>query len=653
MKLLSLLLCCFPWFLLGQGEGCTGPSLVQVLRDDAGEDVRATCVIPYPGGGNDLLLGGTIGGNIFLSRLSRTGDLRWRRVISTPSLSTELSTLAELVVDDEGMIAGVGSSFADGNIQRMYVFRYNPVADQIFYLLEPPFPSEGTGIKLGTPGEYLISGSKNGEPAPVFNSAYLARIDRTTGSVIDRGRTFDFRGDEGLLDVYRQADGTTFAGGNIAATGGAGDTRASITRLDADGNEVWTRIGYAPDNVNARLLTFDVEVVNNTVYVLSWGSVGVVTGSLNTAMILSAFDLNGTPLWTRRYDVTEFPGEEAVELVAHNGGLLAYGFGLIGRRIPFLIQTDLQGNLLWAKTYELPGDVLVYIRCNQQLLADDAGIVLLANYSFSGDRAREGVLITLNADGTSDNACLPINETTVNVTNLTSDWTGIDLTLSGQEAAWTTVPSAPLPSTLAAFDDCDAPCDDCRTRVFRSTAICAGDAAFLGGANQTEAGVYADTLLDPVADCDSILLTELIVSNGPQVNVSIDRSCGFATADVQLTSRGSVLPYSYAWSEPTLTSERVSLPAGNYTVTVNDALGCNPAILAVVIEPAGTGAPDFRTDAPFCPGEQTGVIRLEPPESGSLRLLPDGPFVPGQIDSLPPGDYGVILRDTTGCEAFR
>jgi gliding motility-associated-like protein len=149
------------------------------------------------------------------------------------------------------------------------------------------------------------------------------------------------------------------------------------------------------------------------------------------------------------------------------------------------------------------------------------------------------------------------------------------------------------------------------------------------------------------------MLTELMVSNGPEVSFTANRSCGFATADVQLTVTGGIFPYRYDWSDPAVEGDRVSLPSGTYQVTVNDALGCQPAIEEITIDSIVPGALDFRTEAPFCPGEQTGLIRLQPPGTGSLRLLPDGVFVTDQIDSLLPGSYGIILRDSTGCEAFR
>jgi gliding motility-associated-like protein len=648
--LLTILLCTC---VRAQSDGCTGETFVHLLSDEGLEDVRATCLIPYPGAGDDLLLGGTVGGDIFLTRISRTGERRWRRVISTPSLSTELSTLSEVVVDEEGMIAGVGSTFNANNLQRAYLFRYDPLGDQVIYLRQPPFSSEGTGISLGQDGEYLVSGSKKGEPTPIFNSGYLARFSRATGALVDEGTSLDFLGDEGILNLVRQPDGTAFLGGNVSATGGAGDTRASITHLDAEGKHVWTRIGPASANVNARLFTFDIEVVGQTVYVLSWGNIGNITGSVNTAMILSAFDLNGEHQWTRRYDLAQFEGEEAVELVQHDGGLLAYGFGLIGRRAPYLIHLSLAGEVNWARSYDLPGSAVVYFRCNQQLLTDDSGIFTLATYAFAGARPREGALLRLDNEGFSDNECLVINEADIVVTNIGSNWALVELTPSPQPLAWTEENASPLPSQLTVFDDCDIPCDDCFERVFTRAAICQGSSIILGGLPQTSSGIYADTVPGLMAGCDSILLTELVVSNGPEAAFSINRSCGFSTVDVQLSVDGGERPYAYNWSVAGAAGPRVSLPSGIYQVTVDDALGCSPKALEITIENITSGGLNFRTDAPFCPGENTGVIRLEPAGTGSIRLLTETGFIPDRIDSLAPGNYGVILRDSTGCEAFR
>lgn len=633
-----------------QESGCFGETFVQVLRDENGEDLRATCVIPYPGG-TDLLIGGTVGGNLFLTRIGREGALRWRRIINTPSLSTELSTVAEILVDETGMIAGAGSTFNADNEQRLYVFRYDPLADSVLYFRQPPYPSEATGLKLGAPGEYLLSGSKNGEPTPVFNSAFLSRINRETGLAVE-DMTMDLGGDEGLLDLRRQPDGTTFSGGRAAPTGGAGATRASITRLNPDGQHEWTRIGYAPDGVNARLFTFDIEVIDNTVYVLSWGNVGVITASIGTSMVLSAFSLEGIPRWTRRYDITEFEGEEAVDLVPHNGGLLAYGFGLVARRTPFLVHVGPEGDLRWARTYELPGTATLYVRCNQQILTDPEGIVLLSTYSGTG-RPREGAVIRLDPEGRSDNLCLGVRDLDISVATLNATWTEATLQSTPQTAPWSPSPSAALPESLAVYDDCDQTCDDCFTRVFTRRAICRGESLLLNGIPRSEAGIYADTVPGLLAGCDSILLTDLVVSDGPEATVTVSRSCGFATADVRLATTGGEFPYSYSWSAPQASGARASLPAGSYQVTVNDALNCNPTVVNVTVDDAPSGGPDFRFDAPFCPGDSSGFIRLEPAGSGSLRLLPNGFFTASRIDGLAPGSYSVILRDSTGCEAFR
>ena len=633
-----------------QESGCYGDSFVQVLRDDAGEDLRATCVIPYPGG-TDLLVGGTIGGNIFLTRIGRNGTLRWRRIISTPSLSTELSTLAGMLVDEEGMIAGAGSTFDADNVQRSYVFRYDPLSDQVRYLHQPPFPSEATGITRGDTGEYLLSGSKKGEPEPIFDASFVVRINRQTGLPVS-GTTYDLGGDESFLDYERQPDGGAFACGRSAATGGTGASRASLSRLGPSGNLLWTRAGYAPPEANARLLAFDVEVVGSTVYLLSWGNVGVITGSIGTAMVLSAFDLDGTPQWSRRYDIENFDGEEAIDLIRHEDGLLAYGFNLIGRRQPFLVHTGLDGDLRWAKTYDLPRTATLYFRCNQQVMSDADGLVILASYSGDG-RPREGVLLGLDADGNSTNPCLGVDDLTVSVTGFAAAWPEITLVEAPQTTPWSPSPSAPVAETIAIVDDCDVPCDDCFERAFARRAICRGESLTLGGVPRFESGVYADTVPGILTGCDSIFLTELAVSDGPEATVSVRRNCGLSTADVQLTVTGGEFPYSYNWSVEGASGPRVSLPAGTYAVTVNDALACNPRTVSVTVGDAPITGPDFRFDSPFCPGDSTGRIRLEPAGSGSLRLLPDGAFTDDRIEGLAAGSYLVLLRDTTGCEAFR
>jgi gliding motility-associated-like protein len=638
---------------LGQTDGCTGPTFTQFIRDEGGRSVRVTCVVSYPGASNDLLIGGTVDGDVFLTRIDTLGNLRWRRVIETESESTELSTLAEIVVDPAGMIAGAGSSFTSPNQQRAYIFRYDPNADRVLYIKQPPFLSEATGLKLLGNDEYLLSGSRVGQASPIFVSGYLQKIRQVDGSIIEDGSFYDFRGNEAILDLIPAETDGFYAVGNISATGGPRDIRASFLKLSGNGTPIFARTGPISGQASGRLYAFDVERVGNKLFVIHWGNIGDITGALGTNIMMSCFLTDGTHEWTRRYDLEEFDGESAIELVPYAGGLLAYGFNLIGERDPFLMKFNLRGQVEWSRTYNFPGNATVYLRANQQLYASPGGIVALASYTYPG-RPKEGLIMRLDPLGQSDNACMNIQDLTVTVTDMVTTWERADLEHRPASLPWDLeMPRITAPSLLAAFDECDNPCEDCNSRSFVRAPICRGDSVAVNGIFRSTPGVYADTIPGSGPACDSIILTEVAISDGPTAAFSVSRQCGLATARVRISASGGEFPYTYQWSIPGQSGPAADLNAGNYQVTVNDALGCFPFVVDITVENPPPGALDYRIEAPSCAGASDGAVVLEPPGVGSIRLLPSNSFQSDQLDGLAAGDYMIILQDSAGCEAFR
>ena len=650
---LLLLLLLLPAALRAQADACFGETFAHILSDDRGRDLRMTCALSYPGPSGDILLGGGVNGNILLSRIDRRGNLRWRRVIRARSESTELSTLNELVIDPFGNIAGVGTTYND-DVQRAYLFRYDPNADSLLYFLQPEFSSELTGIKVLDNAEYLISGSRLGEPFPNFISAYTQHVSIPDGRPSRPGTRYDYRGDESFLDATLAADGTLYAVGNVSATGGAGDIRASVSRIGPDGLPVWSVLGPVRGEVNARLYAHDVELIGDRLYVLHWGNIGNITGGINTTVYLSCLDAaTGSIRWNYDYDLTDFDGENGLELEPHRGGLLVYGLKLIGKRDPWLMQLSTDGEVEWARAFELPGNALVYVRANQQLHVDDAGITALASYGFADGSARRGLVLRLAPDGRSESACLNELDLAVERTPLVNDWQRISLEVNELSAAWQDAATGTEPDEFTARNDCAESCEDCSAREFRRAFVCRGDSVLLAGAYRTDAGIFPDTFPAATAGCDSILFTELIVSDGPTATYAVRRECGLSEARVTVSAQGLAQPLSYAWPGAQTDGNIAFLAAGDYVVTVNDAIGCRPLELAVTVEPSAQPSTSLRVAPPACPGDSSGVVRLIPRGAGALRLLPGEAFFPDEISGLPAGQYQLILRDSTGCEVFR
>lgn len=637
----------------GQTPRCSGPSYAQFHRDEARRDVRLTCLVDYSTSftGEGLLLGGMIDGDIYLSLRSAANELIWEQTFVTGSESTELTTLNALLVDKEGMIAGVGSVFRDFE-QHAFIFRFDPLAQQLLYLREATFESDPNTLLQSADGNYVVSGARLDFPAPYFLRAYHQRLDRDTGTPLEQGTLMDVDGDERIFDAVAHPAGGFVVTGQVVKGGGAGSVRTMIARMDEQGNLTDAIGGPAAREANARLFGYDIEVVGDRIYVLQWGDIGVLTGSLNTSPILTALDLEGNTQWTRRLDIAEYDGEVGLEMEPHNGGLLIYGYALGRERDIFLIHTTLEGSVKWANAYLFAGRVLLYVRANQQLLPQATGISLLATYVFNGERSHEGLLLQLDARGKTLSECVERRGLTVEVTQPATRWQPVNFVAELFDANWPDRSAvAPSPLRLSLTDDCDIPCRGCSVQTFSTSPLCVGDSVLIGGSWRTEAGLYRDTLTTAAGDCDSIVLTQLFIAPPIEAAYTQLGSCGLPTAEVVLEVNGGVPPYAFTWSAEGAAGDRPLLSAGDYSVTITDSLGCTPLVVPVVID---LDRPSFEVsvEAPSCFGGADGSIELIPAGAGMLRLTQDSLYR-SQLTDLPTGSYPVIVRMNNGCEVFR
>jgi len=133
------------------------------------------------------------------------------------------------------------------------------------------------------------------------------------------------------------------------------------------------------------------------------------------------------------------------------------------------------------------------------------------------------------------------------------------------------------------------------------------------------------------------------------VSVSTDSATCFGGNDGQAMATGSGFPpFAFAWSSGQMQAT-ISGPAGAYTVTVSDALGCiyvlqtgigQPPMLAGMAVPQGVG----------CFGDSTGQVALvgqggSPPYSFEFG----GQAAVSPVTDLPAGQYAFVLTDANGC----
>lgn len=174
-----------------------------------------------------------------------------------------------------------------------------------------------------------------------------------------------------------------------------------------------------------------------------------------------------------------------------------------------------------------------------------------------------------------------------------------------------------------------------------------------------EAGTYEVTVTDAVG-CPASGSFTVPTFTPPSLSAMIAGSCNSsATGSIYLDITGGTAPFSYTWSGPggfTADTEDIgNLPAGDYTVTVTDATGCQ-ASGSWTVGSLPSPFASVTNILPSCMDSGNGVINLSvgsgtPPYtftwSGpggfSATTLTSG------INGLFPGEYTMTMTDASGC----
>lgn len=177
------------------------------------------------------------------------------------------------------------------------------------------------------------------------------------------------------------------------------------------------------------------------------------------------------------------------------------------------------------------------------------------------------------------------------------------------------------------------------------------------GTTYNTSGIYLHTVGDGSACADSVWL-HLTIS--PPIFVIPDPTdvlCfGDSTGAINLTVSGGTKPYSYFWSPGgETTRDLANLPAGTYSVTITDSIGCTWDRDFIISEPAEIQITlDAITDV-LVNGQSTGSIEVT--VSGGTPVYAyewtnlAGTVVGTNEDlfNQPAGDYTLTVTDANGC----
>jgi len=298
----------------------------------------------------------------------------------------------------------------------------------------------------------------------------------------------------------------------------------------------------------------------------------------------------------------------------------------------------------------------------QPSAALNATIISSANVNCFGDAT--GSANTSVSGGTAPYIYLWSNgSANANLSNVTSGNYGVTVTdgngCTSSASVIVTQPSAALNATITSSTNVNCFGDATGSA---STGVSGGMAPYAylwsnGSATANLSNVLSGNYSVTVTDGNgctssaSVIITQpsaALQVNGTTTNVAC---FGNATGTADITATGGTAPYSYLWSNGSVTEDISDLGAGNYQVTVTDANGCvNSLYSGLITQPVAALNLTATVSDISCGGTSDGSV--DATVSGGTAPYAyqwsHGP-VTEDVNNLPPAAYTVQITDANGC----
>jgi uncharacterized delta-60 repeat protein len=193
-------------------------------------------------------------------------------------------------------------------------------------------------------GGYIVAGETNSFSASYYSDAFLVKID-TNGNII-WAKTYRGTYWDEAYSVQQTSDGGYIVAGETNSFG-AGYDDIFLFKTDASGNLQWAKTYGGTDDDKA----YSVQQTSDGGYIVAGTTWSFGAGSLDIFLIKT--DANGNIIWAKTYGGTNYDDAYSVQQTSDGGYIVAGYTGSFGAGSGdiFLIKTDASGNVQWAKTY--------------------------------------------------------------------------------------------------------------------------------------------------------------------------------------------------------------------------------------------------------------------------------------------------------------
>lgn len=295
-----------------------------------------------------LYMAGRVGLRTFLRKMTAAGEPIWTRDFQVSPF--EAVTPIQIIEDSEGMIVGCGTQAQFAGATRGFVFRYNPLTNTLLWA-HPVVGNNPTAagiLEKSAGGSFvyyqnptLIGGETDIE---------ILDLDRGTGNIIPAfASRYEHISYDALSKMAVSADGSLYGLGWAAGRHGTTTQarRALLARFDpVNGMPIWAKLSHLDTSAQADMYGRDL-LVDGDALVAAYVSDEDLNVSGPSFVYLQKTDLDGNVLWLKRYDVVT----TILRVISVSDGYVVSGQQNGGEDY-FAFKVDKNGDFIWGKTLQ-------------------------------------------------------------------------------------------------------------------------------------------------------------------------------------------------------------------------------------------------------------------------------------------------------------
>jgi outer membrane protein OmpA-like peptidoglycan-associated protein len=164
---------------------------------------------------------------------------------------------------------------------------------------------------------------------------------------------------------------------------------------------------------------------------------------------------------------------------------------------------------------------------------------------------------------------------------------------------------------------------------------------------------HYSVLITDANSCQEVAMAEIL--ERPLIVRWVDdvkniKCSGDSTGSIDITVNGGIPPYTYEWSNKTITEDIKNVTAGSYQVVVKDAKGCTEVSVAKVVEPAPITVGFDRVRNLNCHGDNGGSINITVKGGNQPYIYQWSNGAKTQdLAGIGAGNYSLKVTDMNGC----